>query len=182
MPNLTTAGRTRRAAAGALLAALTVLAAAGCGDSDDDSGDDAKPAASGSADASPKPKPKSSPAPTAADGTDTAACTDGNCEIAVSKPVTINLDVFEGPAKLALTKVGKDEIGYKVTLGTKNNGSETSSETSGPGTGCTATIYQGGSSGSCGPAGEPPAKEKGTVGVHLLSGADGTAILRLVSG
>ncbi|MFI8851016.1 hypothetical protein ACIGW3_12650 [Streptomyces sp. NPDC053499] len=164
----------------ALLGTSLVLAAvAGCGgsDSDADGKDSAKPAASrpgeGRSSAAAGPTPKV----TAADGSDPAACTDGNCEIAVSDPVTVRFKVAGKPAKLSLTQVGENEVGYKVTSGS----SRTSGEASGKGSGCTAVFRSGGSNSVCGPAGKPPDKVDGAVVVQVASGADGTAILRLVS-
>lgn len=190
MRNSAGPGRTRRVLGYGAVAALLALAGAGCADSDSDSdeGSDKNPGKSSteSPTESPtegsdkSPDKSSTPTPTASDGTDIAACADGNCEISATKPVTVPLKVFQGPASIELTKVGKDGIGYQVTLGTKDNGTRTSSEIKGANTACTATIHQGGSSGSCGPAGEAPPGEKGAVVMHLATGADGTAILRLV--
>ncbi|MFE9642751.1 hypothetical protein ACFYO0_01035 [Streptomyces sp. NPDC006365] len=193
MARLTTAGRTGRLAGSALLATLAMLTVAGCGGSGEDSGDAAAGAITtespGSrADGTPKSpsastsSPSPSPKVTAADGTDTGACADGNCEIAVSKPVTIRFKIPAGPAKLSVTKVGKNEVGYKVTQGTSTNGSSAGGTASGEGSGCTTFFYGNGSGTQCGGAGEPPAKEAGTVALQLVPGPDGTAILRLVSG
>ncbi|MGY0060291.1 hypothetical protein ACWY4P_27735 [Streptomyces sp. LZ34] len=176
MSDPTTVGRTRRAAGRVLLATVTALAVAGCGDSDENTGS-AKPSAS-HASRSPSPATSSaSPAVTAADGSNPEACTDGNCEIAVSKPVTIRFELPDGPAKLSLTKVGKNEVGYKVTSGN----SKTSGEASGDGSGCVAVFRSGGGSSSCGVAGAPPDKVDGAVVLQVVAGAGGTAILRLIS-
>ncbi|WP_189324159.1 hypothetical protein [Streptomyces flaveus] len=193
MTRLTTTGRTGRLAGGALLATLAMLTVAGCGGSGEDSGDSAAGAGAAdteapdsSTDNTPKsPSPAtSSPSPTvtAADGTDPGACTDGNCEIVVSKPVTINFKIPDGPAELSVTKVGKNEVDYKVTQGTSTNGSSAGGTASGEGSGCTTFFYSNGSGTQCGAAGKPPAKEAGTVALQLVPGPDGTAILRLVSG
>ncbi|MFG2026770.1 hypothetical protein [Streptomyces sp. NPDC048825] len=194
MARLTTAGRTGRLTGSALLATLTLLTVAGCGGSGDDSGGatagasttesadsraDSTPESPSASASSPSPSP--SPKVTAADGTDTGACADGNCEIAVSKPVTIHFKIPAGPAKLSVTKVGKNEVGYKVTQGTSTNGSSAGGTASGEGSGCTTFFYANGSGTQCGGAGEPPAKEAGTVALQLVPGPDGTAILRLVS-
>ncbi|KAK1180344.1 hypothetical protein B7755_020640 [Streptomyces sp. NBS 14/10] len=177
MSDPTTVGRTRRAAGRVLLATVTALAAAGCGDSDEGT-DTAKPSAS-HASHSPSPTTSSpSPAVTAADGSNPAACTDGNCEIAVTEPVTIRIKLPDGPAKLSLTKVGKNAVDYKVTSGN----SKTSGGASGDGSGCVAVFRSGGSSSSCGMGGPPPDKVDGAVVLQVVAGADGTAILRLISG
>ncbi|MGI5348027.1 hypothetical protein ACQEU8_07500 [Streptomyces sp. CA-250714] len=114
---------------------------------------------------------------TAADGSDPEACADGNCEIAVSDPVTVRFKIPDGPAKLSLTEVGKNRVGYKVTA----SGSRTSGEASGKGSGCTAVFRSGGSSSSCGVAGESPEKVDRAVVLQVVAGADGTALVRLVS-
>lgn len=181
MRNSAGPGRTRRMLGYGAVAALLALAGTGCSDSDDGGGGNSgKNSGKDSGDAGPSASKTPAPAPSASDGTDIAACADGDCEIAVPEPVTVPLKVFDGPAEIAVTKVAKDAIGYRVTLGTKNNGTETSSEIKGENTACTATIHQGGSSGSCGPAGEPPSGERGAVVMRLATGEDGTAILRLV--
>ncbi|MBO8196338.1 hypothetical protein ITI46_32560 [Streptomyces oryzae] len=114
---------------------------------------------------------------TAADGSDAEACGDGNCEIAVREPVTIRVKIPDGPAKLALTKVGRNKVAYKVTAGR----SRTSGEASGAGSGCVAVFRSGGSSSSCGVAGKPPGKVDGAVVLQVVAGADGTALVRVVS-
>jgi len=176
-----TVGRAERAAGCALLAMLTTLAVAGCGGSGGDPGTTSGGPATASSRAVGTPR-SPSPSVTAADGTDAAACADGNCEIAVSKPVTIRFPSPDRPAKLSVTKVGRNEVAYKVILGTGANRGQTGGGASGEGSGCTAVLYSGGSSGSCGPVGEPPDKQADAVVLQLVSGADGTAILRLVSG
>ncbi|PSK89393.1 hypothetical protein CLV63_12629 [Murinocardiopsis flavida] len=167
----TAAGRAGQWAGRIALLGALVAAAAGCGGG----------AVGTSPPPSPPPSPSSSPSPspsvTAKDGTDTGACTDGSCEIAVSEPVAFDLELPDGSAKLAVTKVGENEVAYKVT---KDNG-ETKGGASGKGSGCTAFFTDGGSNSSCGPAGGPPSATADTVVLQLVSGADGTALLRLVS-
>ncbi|GAA5051872.1 hypothetical protein HNP84_006367 [Thermocatellispora tengchongensis] len=179
---------TRRTAGLVLPAMLTALALAGCGGVGEgaqsaQNAQSARPAAPSpspspsQASQSPSPTPTPSPAVTAADGSDPEACTDGNCEIAVSEPVTIRFEIPDGPAKLTLTKVGENEVGYKVT----SANSRASGEASGDGSGCVVVFYSGGSSSSCGRAGKPPRERKGAVVLQVVAGAEGTAILRLVS-
>lgn len=175
-PAPVTAVRIRRMAGLAALAALCVPAVAGCGDSDEDA-DSAKPPASGAAKSPAASSAGPSPTVTAADGSDHEACSDGNCEIAVSEPVTIRFKIAGKPAKLSLTEVGKNRVAYKVTSGS----GRTSGEASGEGSGCTAVFRSGGSSSSCGGVGGAPDKVDGAVVLQVAAGADGTAILRLVS-
>ncbi|TMR32099.1 hypothetical protein ETD85_23900 [Nonomuraea zeae] len=169
---------TGRVAQGALtaLAALAALAMAGCG-GPGGSTRSAELAASPAAQDPSSTAPAPSPAVTAADGSDPEACSDGNCEIAVSAPVTIHFKIPDGPATLSLTKVGKNEVGYKVTSGD----SRTSGEVSGDGRGCVTVFTRNSSNSSCGLAGKPPGRKKGAVVVQVVAGADGTAILRLIS-
>ncbi|MGI5199848.1 hypothetical protein ACQEVY_40465 [Streptomyces sp. CA-288835] len=189
MTRLTTAGRTGRLAGSALLATFALLSVAGCGGGTGEESGDAAAGAGGTespaspADSSPKkPSPSPSPTVTAADGTDTGACADGNCEIAVSKPVTFDIKIPDGPAKLSVTKVGEYEVGYKVTHGTSKNGGSARGSASGKGSGCVTYFYENGSGTQCGGAAGRPEKEAGTVALQMLSGPDNTAILRLVSG
>ncbi|MEU6719062.1 hypothetical protein ABZ897_47005 [Nonomuraea sp. NPDC046802] len=196
MSDPTMVGRTRRMAGRALLTTLTALAVAGCGGVGGDSGaDGAETGGAGGESAKPpvsrvpqSPSPavtaadgsvprSPSPAVTAADGSNPKACADGNCEITVSAPVTIDFTIPDGPAKLSVTKVGENEVAYQVTSGD----SKTSGEWSGDGSSCVAVFTKGGSRSVCGVAGEPPDKEDGAVVMQVVPGADGTAILRLVS-
>ncbi|WP_409469952.1 hypothetical protein [Streptomyces sp. HC307] len=184
-------GRTPRRGTGIVLAALTaltVLTAAGCGNSDEDEPDGGrrepatesrspKPSGHPSADRTPSAKPSV----TAADGDDVDACADGNCEIAVSKPVTFR---FKGPAgvgtaTLSVTKVGPNEVEYTV----KSDKGQAKNGASGPGQGCITVLRSNGSSNSCsvlGDAGRPSAQPDAVV-IQAVTGEDGTAILHVVS-
>jgi hypothetical protein len=82
----------------ALLGFGAVFAVTGCGDAADappgaaPPGAPSTPAATARA-STPDPEPTGEPGfPTAADGTNVRACYDGNCEILVTKRVTIGLD------------------------------------------------------------------------------------------
>ncbi|NSC20105.1 hypothetical protein FM076_02325 [Streptomyces albus subsp. chlorinus] len=183
MPGGTTAGH-RRGGAGrtvpaalCAVAALCAMAVAGCGGSDAGTGDGDSSAPHPAKRAS-SSSPRPSPSVTAADGSDPRACSDGNCEIAVSEPVTVRFEIAGRSAKLSLSEVGRNKVAYKVTSGS----SRTSGEAGGEGSGCVAVFRSGGSSSSCGAAGEePPEKVDGAVVLQVASGPDGTAVLRLVS-
>lgn len=165
-----------------VLAALTALAVAGCGGDDGDGEDDAAPAGkspSASRSASPSPSPSPSPSVTAADGSDTGACADGDCEIAVSKPVTFSFKGPNGKEKLSVTKVGPDEVDYTVK---RAGGGTVKGGSGGPGSGCVSALRSDGGGTSCGQVGSPPAKEDGAVLVQVASGADGTAVINIISG
>lgn len=165
------------------LAALAALAAAGCsgdGDADDEDGkggDAAKGGKGPSASRTASPSP--SPSVTAADGSDTGACADGDCEITVSKPVTFSFKGPDGKEKLSVTKVGPDEVDYTVK---RSGGGTVKGGAGGPGSGCISALRPNGGGTSCGQVGKPPAKEDGAVLVQVASGKDGTAVINIISG
>lgn len=110
--------RRRRARVIGAVALLTALGLAGCAEAVNGG---AVPAASApgptSAVPEPTPAPTGSPAsttpapfPTAADGSDVAACRDGNCEIVVSGPVEIPLEREFGVDRLAITAIAADGV------------------------------------------------------------------------
>lgn len=152
-------------------ASLAALAVAGCG----------AESGSGSA-ASPHPTPTAtktaSPAPTAADGTRYSACKDGNCEVAVSKPVKIRLGGRIGSGTLSVTKVLSD--GVKIDLTLPGGGGEGSIKGH-----CTSTFHiqsaGGGLSCPVRPSG-PPEPQAGDFAIQLVAVTGGTAILRLATG
>ncbi|MFD5491884.1 hypothetical protein ACFYY3_28965 [Streptomyces sp. NPDC001812] len=167
--------RTRGAVALRALAVLTVGALAGCGGS----GGVGAPSPDG--DRAPEPRSASTQLPVpAADGHDTAVCSDGNCEIAVSEPVTVRFDGPAGTTTLSVTEVGPDRIEYvlKSGNGRSRNGVE------GPGQVCLTVLRSHGSSTSCGGKGDgrPPAARPGAVVIRAATGEDGTALLHVVSG
>ncbi|MFI8306060.1 hypothetical protein ACIF80_21970 [Streptomyces sp. NPDC085927] len=187
--------RGRRVVAGRVVTVFTAVALTGCGGFDErgtGTPDDARLSASRSgADAPPAPwsTPSSEPAgdtgpakpsAPAADGRDPAACADGDCEITVSGPVTIRFDGPAGSTTLSVSEVGPDRIEYEVTSG--NGRSAGGAE--GRGQSCRTVLRAGGSGTSCGGIGDdgPPGARPGTVIVQVAPGADGTALLRVVSG
>lgn len=177
---------------------LATLAVAGCGGSDKEDG---APSHSGPASASRSAQPSGGPsgdAPasastsaststsasakpsvSAADGRDAGACADGNCEIAVSEPVTVRFKGPAGPATLSVTEVGPNKVEYTV----KSSGGRSRSEASGPGQGCITVLRDHGSANSCGRLGKDrPAAQPNAVVIQMTAGEDGTAILHIVSG
>lgn len=118
--------------------------------------------------------------PPAADGTDLAACADGNCEVAVSAPVDIPLTGHAtGITTMSVVELTPD--GFSFTM-TSNGNERGSGDLRG---GCTLTFYSSGVGSSCpGPDQElpPPAPEAGALALQLVGAADGTAVFRLVSG
>ncbi|WP_406728991.1 hypothetical protein WJ438_36580 [Streptomyces sp. GD-15H] len=180
--------RTRRAVACSALAVLSAVALVGCGGSDEasaGSSDGDRPSESRSA-----PDPSTSPSAdrtasaqpsvSAADGHDAAACSDGNCEIAVSEPVTIRFDGPAGSTILSVTEVGPDRIEYALKSG--NGQSEGGAE--GHGQGCLTVLRSNGSGTSCGGMGDgrPPSAQSDAVVIQAATGEDGTALLHIVSG
>ncbi|MFE0367688.1 hypothetical protein ACFU78_12680 [Streptomyces tendae] len=160
------------------LTALTALTTTACGATRQPNDAEPPPAPRNRPTTShPAPQP-SSPSP--ADGTDVGACTDGNCEIAVTEPVTIYFPAPDdaGRATLSVTKVGPKEIEYEVKSG--NNRSTGGAE--GPGQGCLTYLRDRGSGNSCG-ALDPtrPTPRPGAVVIQATTGTDGTALLHIVS-
>ncbi|WP_437013582.1 hypothetical protein [Streptomyces sp. enrichment culture] len=167
-------------AGSAVLLALLALTAAGCGGSGESPG--ASPAPSrpdGRSTSGPPPAASPSPSVTASDGDDLRACEDGRCEVLVTEPVTVRFEGPAGPVRLSVTRVGRNGIAYTATGA---GGGQVSGETSGAGSGCTAVLTPGGGTGFCGPAGTPPRGRAGAAVIHLESGGDGAAVLRIVSG
>ncbi|MEU0926353.1 hypothetical protein [Streptomyces malaysiensis] len=182
--------RARQAGSGLALAVLAAVAMAGCGGSDKEDG---APSHSGPASASrsaqssggssgdaPASAPASAkPSVSAADGRDAAACANGNCEIAVSEPVTVRFKGPAGPATLSVTEVGPNKVEYTV----QSSGGRSQGEASGPGQGCITVLRDHGSANSCGRLGKDrPAAQPNAVVIQMTAGEDGTAILHIVSG
>ncbi|MBJ3809390.1 hypothetical protein [Streptomyces flavofungini] len=171
----------RRWAVGFVLAALVPLTLAGCGGSDD--GDDPSSSPEGSSKSpaaqSSSPKPSPTPSVSAADGRDVGACADGNCEIAVSKKVTFRFKGPRGTATLSVTDVGPNKVEYKV----KSGSGRSKGGASGPGQGCITVLRTNGSGNSCGGLGDAtrPSPQPDAVVIQAATGADGTAILHIVS-
>ncbi|MFB9830631.1 hypothetical protein [Actinoallomurus acaciae] len=119
-----------------------------------------------------------SPAPTAADGTRYSACEDGDCEVAVSKPVKIRLGGRVGPGVLSVKKVLPD--GVKIDLTLPGGGGKGSIKGH-----CTSTFHVqsagGGLSCPVKPSG-PPEPQAGDFAIQLVAVTGGTAILRLATG
>jgi hypothetical protein len=116
------------------------------------------------------------PTPTAANGTDYAACADGTCEVAVSGPVDIPLGGPTGAGTFAVRAVRADGIDFELTL--PHTGSSGSL-----GGFCTATFTAGGGGMACSnrPSG-PPEPQPGVLAVQLVDATGGTVVLRLVTG
>ncbi|NIY63647.1 hypothetical protein SMALB_1586 [Streptomyces malaysiensis] len=169
---------------------LTALAVAGCGGSDKEDGApsrsgpasasrSAQPSGGSSGDAPASASASAKPSVSAADGRDAGACADGNCEIAVSEPVTVRFKGPAGPATLSVTEVGPNKVEYTV----KSSGGRSQGEASGPGQGCITVLRDHGSANSCGRLGKDrPAAQPNAAVIQMTAGEDGTAILHIVSG
>nr|WP_214668834.1 hypothetical protein [Streptomyces sabulosicollis] len=165
---------------------MAALAVAGCGGSDTTDGvpsHSGNPSESRSAPPSGSPSgdhgPSVKPSVSAADGRDVGACADGDCEIAVAERVTIPFKGPAGPATLTVNEIGPNKVTYTVKSG--NNRSQGGA--SGPGQGCVTVLRDHGSSNSCGRVGTTrPAAQPGAVVIQMAAGADGTALLHIVSG
>ncbi|WP_189105880.1 hypothetical protein [Streptomyces camponoticapitis] len=175
--------RAKRWGTGVALATLAALTVAGCGGSDKTDG-------AGGADTAPPPgqqtskSPSARPSPakpsvSAADGSDVGACKDGDCEIAVSEPVTFPFKGPGGEATLSVTEIGKNRVEYTVKSG---NGRSEGGAT-GPGQGCITVLRTTGSGNSCGGLGEAerPGKQPDAVVIQAATGENGTAIVHIVS-
>lgn len=168
-----------------VLAALTALTVSGCGGPDEP---DAAPqrgagaAESRSADSSGSPSggrtASAEPSVPAADGDDVRACSDGNCEIAVSDPATVRFKGPDGPATLSVTEVGPNKVEYTV----KSGSGRSKGGAGGPGQGCMTVLRDNGSGNSCGGLGDArPSAQPGAVVIQVAAGEDGTALLHVVS-
>jgi hypothetical protein len=102
-------------AAIALLAGLTLLSACTSVRSGT-----ATPATSAKPTQKPLPKPSATPAPTtlptAANGTDLAACAAGSCEVTVAGPVSIPAAPGFGVSTIAVSAIGANTVSVAVTM------------------------------------------------------------------
>lgn len=158
-----------------MLTALAALAVAGCGSQgENDEASSPGPRTSKSSSGQP-----SSGQPSAADGHDVGACADGNCEVAVSKPVTFRFPGPAGPATLSVTEVGANRVEYTV----KSANGQSKGGATGPGQGCVTVLRGNGGGNSCGGLGNAtrPSPQPGAVVIQAATGDDGTAILHVVS-
>ncbi|MET9354333.1 hypothetical protein ABZY14_15290 [Streptomyces sp. NPDC006617] len=159
------------------LAALAALTTTACGSTHE--ADDEPPRTPRDSPTTSRPA-SAPPSASPADGTDVSACADGNCEIAVTEPVTIH---FRGPgddgrATLSVTTVAPNEIEYEVKSGnTRSKGGA-----SGPGQGCLTYLRDRGSGNSCGTLDSArPSPRPDAVVIQATTGTDGTALLHIVS-
>jgi hypothetical protein len=182
--------RQKRMWLGCLLAGLAglAMAGAGCGsDSGDDEASD-RTRASGeranAANTSTTAEPPSSTTsttiarPRAADGTNIAACADGNCEVELSGPVDIPLTGQGGGiTMLSVTEVTADDFRFTTTSGPGQTGS------GGLGEGCISRLTSNSASSGCpGPdPNQPLPAEPGVLSLQPVSLTNGSAIVRLAS-
>jgi hypothetical protein len=154
----------RRVFAGA---AICVLAAAGCGSVEE-----------GTPTGDRQDKPSTAEAATAADGTDLAACADGNCEVEVSGPVDIRLTEQRGGVTgLSIVEVGDGGVDFTTTSSGGGSGSGRLEPN------CTLTFYEGGGGSTCSSGEAPPAQpETGVLAIQLASVTDDAVVLRIVAG
>jgi hypothetical protein len=118
----TGSGRVGVAVVLTLMVALAGCGGGGGGGRDDDSGEGAESSSTRTPSESVRPSsPSASPStppspsgPATSDapggGTDADACFDGQCEITVSKPMTIKVDSRFGVSNLRVTKVTEDAV------------------------------------------------------------------------
>ncbi|MBZ6079991.1 hypothetical protein KVH17_02990 [Streptomyces olivaceus] len=154
------------------LAALTALTLAACSSTDEP--DPAPPTPSNRTTA-----PHPTAGSPAADGQDPDACTDGNCEITVTKPVTLHFPApGDGRATLSVTEVGPNKIEYEV----KSANGQSKAGASGPGQGCLTYLRENGTGNSCGPLTTTrPTPQPDTVTIQTTTTPTGPGLLRIVS-
>lgn len=165
-------------------AVIAVAVSAGCDDAQVGGADSssAPPTASKSqtASGSPTAPVPASVQPSAQDGTNYKACFGGDCEIAVSKPVTITLfdSRFDGgPFTVRKVNAGSVEVGMVTPAGPRL---DTTIDK-----GCTTTFYANAASGAA--ITRCPGVPEDIVGMYIkqtvtvVGITDGTAILRLES-
>ncbi|WHT18012.1 hypothetical protein N8J89_33605 [Crossiella sp. CA-258035] len=164
-----------------LLAGAAVLLAGCAPDAPAPAPSSAPPASSASPPSSPSPPPSTQPEPPplptgAADGRNLTACTDGSCEVLVSKPASIRLNPKLQVRTLRIESVEADAVTLNLTF-PSGNGVKYACE---GGTQCTAV---GGTSSS-----EPFAQAVAKAGaritvnglrVEVVAAHEGTAVLRL---
>ncbi|MFE5026023.1 hypothetical protein ACFRAO_22545 [Streptomyces sp. NPDC056656] len=182
----------RRRAAGIVLATLVALTVGGCGSTDKAEQESSPSRQTSKAPSSKAPSSKapsskaSSPRPSsaqpsmsAADGRDVGACADGNCEIAVTKPVTFRFKGPAGTATLSVTEVGPNKVEYTI----KSGNSQSKGGASGPGQSCITVLRSNGGGNSCSGQGDAarPSPQPDAVVIQAVTSEKGTAILRIVS-
>lgn len=159
------------------LAALTALTTAACSTTHEPNDEPPTPRTRPTTSHHPTPEPLP---PSAADGTDASACSDGDCEITVTKPVTLHFPApgDSGRATLSVTEVGPNKIEYEVESG--NNRSQGGA--TGPGRGCLTYLRAHGSGNSCGTLDATrPSPQPGAVVIQATTSTHGTALLHIVS-
>ncbi|MFE2458372.1 hypothetical protein [Streptomyces sp. NPDC059402] len=172
--------KSRRArAALTTLTALTALTTAACSSTDTQGTDEAPPTPRTRPTTAHHPTPEPPP-PSAADGTDLNACADGDCEITVTKPVTLDFPApgGSGRATLSVTEAGPNKIEYEVRSGDNSSrGAAT-----GPGQGCLTYLSEHGSGNSCCTLDNTrPSPRPDTVVIQATTSTDGTTLLHVVS-
>lgn len=114
----------------------------------------------------------------AADGTNVAACADGNCEVAISRPVAITLSGTGDVDTLTVTKVGPDGFDFKTSA--KDGGTGSGNLARGD---CVSTSWGGGGGLTCGKDLDPAERQDGVLAMQIVGKTDqGALVLRIVSG
>lgn len=172
----------RRFLIGPVLLAMFTAAACGTDSGPEETGGDASPA--GDAAETTETTPAEPETPTAADGTDYAACEDGSCEVIVSG------DPVDFPFPDFTLTVTVTEDGIETYTANSDNTQSGSSNMSGPGMSdayCVAYLNAGSNTMSCYSDTEPddapaPESEPGVLVLEMLDFVEGTAVIRLTMG
>lgn len=165
------------------LALLAVFAGAACG-SDADATGSGSESSTGDSEQSAESTPAEAEAPTAADGTDYAACLDGFCEVVITgDPVEFAFEDFT----LTVTITGD---GIETHTANSDHTRSGNSGMSGEGMAdayCVAYLTAGSNRMGCYPDTEPgdvapPESEPGVLVLEMLDFHEGTAVVRLAMG
>lgn len=121
------------------------------------------------------------PPPTAADGADFTKCADGQCEVAITAPVTINV----AGHSFVVKSVGADGLEFDLSLASGGSASGTLKGTCGS----IMTFYTNGTGGGagtfCNPDNGPqpaPVLQPGLFQLQLAGLNDHQAVVRMVAG
>ncbi|MCD0445021.1 hypothetical protein LO763_15500 [Glycomyces sp. A-F 0318] len=164
-------------------ALLAVFAGAACGTGSDATGDASQAPESG-AEPTAESTPSEEAAPTAADGTDYAACDDGSCEVVVSgDPVEFAFADFTLTVTITPDGIETDTASSD---GTRSGNSSMSGEGMADAY-CVAYLTAGSNTMNCYPDTDPgdvapPEPESGVLVLEMLDFEEGTAVIRLAMG
>jgi len=172
----------RRLLLGPALFAMFAAPACGTGSDSGETGGDTS--AADNTEQAAETTPAEPEAPTAADGTDYAACEDGSCEVVISgESVDFSFPDFTLTGTIT-------EDGIETHTASSDNTRSGNSNMNGPGMSdayCVAYLNAGSNTMSCYPDTEPgdmpaPESEPGVLVLEMLDFTEGAAVIRLTMG